>query len=104
MRTTRLSVLSCAMNMLYTSTETFGMRDGAVGVYWSYKPSLLLIVQLFGSFYRYRNYEMACAALMDQTEQPLYFPLLDSPIPPGVRNLQRWVEAAWNDGRFSQNL
>lgn len=42
---------------------------------------------------------MACAALMDQQLQPLYFPFLDSPISPGVRNLQRWIEDAWKDGR-----
>ena len=35
---------------------------------------------------------------MDQQIQPLYFPLLDDPIPPGVRNLQVWIENAWNDG------
>ncbi|KAG9226060.1 hypothetical protein CCMSSC00406_0008722 [Pleurotus cornucopiae] len=47
---------------------------------------------------RYRNFLMACAALMDQQLQPLYFPFLDSPISPGVRNLQRWIEDAWKDG------
>ncbi|KAF4604088.1 hypothetical protein EYR38_004510 [Pleurotus pulmonarius] len=46
----------------------------------------------------YRNFLMACAALMDQQLQPLYFPFLDSPISPGVRNLQHWIEDAWKDG------
>ncbi|CDO70753.1 hypothetical protein BN946_scf184798.g68 [Trametes cinnabarina] len=46
----------------------------------------------------YRNYLMACAALMDQQRQPLYFPLLDSPLPPGVRNLQLTLEEAWKHG------
>ncbi|KAI0781089.1 peptidase family C78-domain-containing protein [Trametes elegans] len=46
----------------------------------------------------YRNYLMVCAALMDQEQQPLYFPLLDSPTPPGVRNLQVLLEEAWRNG------
>ncbi|KAF8580688.1 DUF1671-domain-containing protein [Ramaria rubella] len=46
----------------------------------------------------YRNFLMACAALATQSIQPLYFPLLDEPIPPGVRNLQCWIEDAWADG------
>lgn len=47
--------------------------------------------------HRYRNYLIACAALMDQQTQPLYFPLLDAPAPPGIRNLQILVERAWKD-------
>ncbi|KAH8108150.1 peptidase family C78-domain-containing protein [Cristinia sonorae] len=46
----------------------------------------------------YRNFLMACAALMSQSEQPLYFPLLDDPTPPSVRNLQQWIEDAWKSG------
>lgn len=46
----------------------------------------------------YRNFLMACAALMGQQLQPMYFPLLDAPIPPGVKNLQRWIEDAWSEG------
>ncbi|KAJ3908714.1 peptidase family C78-domain-containing protein [Lentinula edodes] len=46
----------------------------------------------------YRNFLMSCAALMDQPYQPMYFPLLDQPISPGVRNLQAWIEEAWNSG------
>ncbi|KAF7322523.1 hypothetical protein HMN09_00030800 [Mycena chlorophos] len=46
----------------------------------------------------YRNYLMACAALMDQQLQPMYFPLLDSPIPPSIFNLQRIIEDAWRAG------
>ncbi|KAI8998781.1 peptidase family C78-domain-containing protein [Trametes punicea] len=46
----------------------------------------------------YRNYLMACAALMDQRRQPMYFPLLDSPLPPGIRNLQQTLEDAWKHG------
>lgn len=46
----------------------------------------------------YRNFLMACAALMDQQIQNIYFALLDDPFPPGVRNLQRWIEAAWQEG------
>jgi hypothetical protein len=54
-------------------------------------------------FYRYRNFEMACTALMDQPFQPLYFPLLDSPIPPSVRNLQKTIEEAWKAGTTMSN-
>ncbi|KAG2076008.1 DUF1671-domain-containing protein [Suillus decipiens] len=46
----------------------------------------------------YRNFLMACAALMDQRVQSIYFALLDDPFPPSVRNLQRWIEAAWKEG------
>ncbi|KAI0646907.1 peptidase family C78-domain-containing protein [Trametes meyenii] len=46
----------------------------------------------------YRNYLMACAALMDQQQQPLYFPLLDAPKPPGIRNMQETMEEAWRNG------
>ncbi|KAG6379142.1 peptidase family C78-domain-containing protein [Boletus reticuloceps] len=48
--------------------------------------------------FRYRNFLMLCAALMDQPLQPLYFPHLDDPISPSVRNLQRWLEDAWKHG------
>lgn len=41
---------------------------------------------------------MACAALMDQQIQSIYFALLDDPFPPSVRNLQHWIEAAWKEG------
>ncbi|TFY70523.1 hypothetical protein EVG20_g2472 [Dentipellis fragilis] len=46
----------------------------------------------------YRNYLMACTALMDQQTQIGYFSLLDGPPPPSVRNLQYLVEEAWNKG------
>ncbi|KIK98829.1 hypothetical protein PAXRUDRAFT_823439 [Paxillus rubicundulus Ve08.2h10] len=46
----------------------------------------------------YRNFLMACAALVDQQIESLYFPLLEDPLPPGVRNLQRWIETAWKQG------
>lgn len=46
----------------------------------------------------YRNFLMACAALIDQQIQPEYFPALNHPTPPGVRNLQKWIEEAWNKG------
>ncbi|KAG8217299.1 peptidase family C78-domain-containing protein [Butyriboletus roseoflavus] len=46
----------------------------------------------------YRNFLMTCAALMDQQFQSVYFAHLDSPSPPGVRNLQKWLEDAWKDG------
>ncbi|THV07861.1 hypothetical protein K435DRAFT_741256 [Dendrothele bispora CBS 962.96] len=52
----------------------------------------------------YRNFLMSCAALMDQQVQPMYFPLLDKPIAPGIRNLQRWIETAWKDGFDQQGF
>ena len=53
------------------------------------------------SFRRYRNFLMACATLMNQRQQLGYFSLLDSPIPPSVKNLQTWIESAWEEGFFS---
>jgi hypothetical protein len=50
------------------------------------------------SHIRYRNFLMACAALMAQDIRPEYMNLLDEPTPPGVRNLQSWIEAAWSAG------
>jgi hypothetical protein len=41
---------------------------------------------------------MACIALMEQTAQPGYVKLLTKPVPPGVVNLQRWIEDAWDLG------
>ncbi|PPQ78523.1 hypothetical protein CVT25_011795 [Psilocybe cyanescens] len=46
----------------------------------------------------YRNFLMACTSLVNQTQQPLYFPRLDSPLSPSIRNLQIWIEAAWKEG------
>jgi hypothetical protein len=45
---------------------------------------------------------MACIALMEQTKQPGYVKLLEKPIPPGVDNLQRWIENAWDLGAFRE--
>ena len=45
---------------------------------------------------------MTCAALMEQTAQPGYTKLLKKPIPPGVDNLQRWIENAWDLGAFRE--
>ncbi|KAI0064700.1 DUF1671-domain-containing protein [Artomyces pyxidatus] len=46
----------------------------------------------------YRNYLMACTALMDQNFQDTYFSLLDAPTPPSVCNLQALIEEAWKHG------
>ncbi|KAK0448281.1 peptidase family C78-domain-containing protein [Desarmillaria tabescens] len=46
----------------------------------------------------YRNFLMSCSSLMDQHLQSMYFPLLDSPISPSVRQLQLWLEVAWSSG------
>lgn len=68
------------------------MQVGVAGTF-----SVLLPITTEDLF-RYRNFTMACAALIDQPFQPLYFPLLDAPIDPGVRNLQTWIEMAWQSG------
>jgi len=46
----------------------------------------------------YRNFLMACTPLVEQKVQPDYAALLNEPIPPGVRNLQLWIEDAWACG------
>ena len=47
----------------------------------------------------YRNFLMACTALMYQQDQPSYFSLLDDPDAPlGLRHLQTWLERAWKAG------
>jgi hypothetical protein len=80
----------------YISHEIFGMRHGDAGQSIHLSETFKTIIS--SSSTRYRNFEMVCTALMDQQSQPLYFPLLDSPIPPSVRNLQRWIEDAWRAG------
>jgi hypothetical protein len=82
---------------LFTLTESFGMQAGAAGMFMARAPLPILS----DNRSRYRNFLMACAALMDQSFQPLYFPLLDAPIGPGVRNLQTWIETAWKAGNYS---
>jgi hypothetical protein len=81
--------------VLYTSIESFGMQVGVAGVF---RIRQVLLPMTADDGFRYRNFLMACAALMDQSFQPLYFPLLDAPIGPGVRNLQTWIEIAWQAG------
>lgn len=42
---------------------------------------------------------MACTALMEQPFEPTYFSLLDDEVSqPGIRNLQKDIEAAWKEG------
>jgi hypothetical protein len=52
--------------------------------------------------FSYRNFMMACAALMDQHIQPAYSSLLGTPTLPGVRNLQALIEEAWEHGEYIQ--
>jgi hypothetical protein len=40
---------------------------------------------------------------MEQTTQPGYAELLKEPIPPGVDNLQRWIEEAWDLGTLREH-
>ncbi|KAI0048215.1 DUF1671-domain-containing protein [Auriscalpium vulgare] len=46
----------------------------------------------------YRNFLMACTALMDQQFQDLYFSLLDASPSPSVENLKALIEEAWKAG------
>ncbi|KAG9050079.1 hypothetical protein FS837_007832 [Tulasnella sp. UAMH 9824] len=48
----------------------------------------------------YRNFMMAATALTTQPYQSSYFAMLESDprSPPGIRNLQKWIESAWKDG------
>lgn len=56
------------------------------------------------SHYSYRNYLMACTALMGQEQQPRYASLLESPSPPGIRRLQKLIEEAWKEGESESEL
>jgi hypothetical protein len=49
-------------------------------------------------WFRYRNFMMLCAALVDQRMKPGYSPLLNNPTPPSVDNLKVWIEEAWKRG------
>ncbi|KAL0947347.1 hypothetical protein HGRIS_013464 [Hohenbuehelia grisea] len=46
----------------------------------------------------YRNFVMACTALLEQRSRPEYHHPLQHPTPPSVKNLQRWIEDAWEHG------
>ena len=70
---------------------------GAAGT-WTHPADARFELTSLMAVIRYRNFLMACAALMDQQFQAVYFPHLDSPLPPGVRNLQHWLEDAWKHG------
>lgn len=88
------NALGLRSSKLCTFMVNCGMQDGVAGMTCGVKPILNYTeVQC-----RYRNYLMACAALMDQQAQPMYFPLLDAPVPPGIRNLQILLERAWRAG------
>ncbi len=47
---------------------------------------------------------MLCTGLLEQQEQPLYFPLLDPSPSPSVRGLQLWIQRAWEDGQAGHLL
>lgn len=84
------------MSELHTYLASFLTVVGAVGMsarQTLHKPWLLSL--------SYRNFLMACATLMDQKIQPLYFCFLDEPRAPGVRNVQYWIEDAWKQGLLS---
>jgi len=42
---------------------------------------------------------MLCTGLVEQQRQPLYLSLLNAPTSPSVRNLQLWIQSAWDDGK-----
>ncbi|KXN90477.1 Zinc finger with UFM1-specific peptidase domain protein [Leucoagaricus sp. SymC.cos] len=41
---------------------------------------------------------MLCTGLLQQEYEPLFFPLLDESPTPSVRSLQKWIQAAWDNG------
>ena len=83
-----------AMNVPLSSTLSHGISAGGAG-----KLTSFITLPIINLLFSYRNFLMACSALMDQQVQPMYFPLLDQPLSPGVRNLQRWIEEAWKAGK-----
>lgn len=91
--TTRAAL--CYDGMVHVSTDPWDRGWGCGYVYFIRFPSHSLIL-----LSRYRNFLMACTALADQHICPEYFSVLDHPIPPGVRNLQLWLEDAWKRGTF----
>jgi hypothetical protein len=89
----------CATTGQSTSTGNFGMQGGVAGTCPRSLPLFIVfLTRVLIPIRRYRNFLMVCTALMDQPFQPMYFPLLDSPTSPGVRNLQHWIEDAWRCG------
>lgn len=42
---------------------------------------------------------MLCTGLMEQQHQPPYLSLLNASPSPSVRNLQLWIQSAWDDGK-----
>lgn len=91
----------CSEEAVHIAIEPWdrGWGCGFVFIYSEHAVKVMLNL-----LYRYRNFLMACSALMTQTQQPMYFPLLDDPSPPGVRNLQKWIEDAWKQGWFTYNI
>lgn len=88
-----LSILKAALKKSHTENNT-------TRAVLCYERTPHISRELFDSGWGcgYRNFLMACAALMDQPIQPLYFCHLDDPLAPGVRNLQQWIEDAWKQG------
>ncbi|KAG1819526.1 peptidase family C78-domain-containing protein [Suillus subaureus] len=88
-----IPLLKCALKKSHTKGST---RRAVL----CYESATHICVEAFDRRWGcgYRNFLMACAALMDQQIQSIYFALLDDPFPPSVRNLQRWIEAAWKEG------
>lgn len=88
----------CHEKAVHIQSEAFDRTWGCGYV------SVLLHECLTDSQPSYRNFLMVCASLMVQIKQPMYFPLLDHPYPPGVRHLQQLIEEAWSAGAGALSL
>jgi hypothetical protein len=96
-RRTRLAVL-CYERAVHVCGESFDRKWGCGCVPYVFLVYAHSLMSPLDNIFRYRNFLMACTALMDQRSQETYFSLIDSKYPPGVRNLQALIEEAWKRG------
>jgi hypothetical protein len=83
------------MRRQFMSLLSFGTWGGDAGVFILHINPERRSLSFYDS---YRNFLMACTALMEQSACPAYLPLLEGPPAPGVRHLQGWIEDAWSQG------
>jgi hypothetical protein len=92
-RKTEKAVL-CHEKTVHVATQLWDLGWGCGYVLVSYKSER----RSLSCHDSYRNFLMACTALMEQSACPAYLPLLEGPPAPGVRHLQGWIEDAWSQG------
>jgi hypothetical protein len=88
----------CYDRTVHIARDWDGMWSCGYDAFFTFRRHILLLLL------RYRNFLMVCTALMDQTMQPMYRSLLEHPLPPSIRNLQRTIEAAWRDGGLRSSV